>query len=124
MAFQLATRINEVARMTENRLHIYKRPCCSHLLRGLALRTQIRTALAIHQVSEILPVKGVELAGLLPPSIQNYTAYAGAVSTSTTARQAARSFLDALAAPDAAATIQAKGMLPAQAAKTPVQAQQ
>ena len=30
--------------VAENRLHISKRPCCSHLLRELALRTQLRTA--------------------------------------------------------------------------------
>lgn len=69
--------------------------------------------LAIHQVSEILPVKGVELAGLLPDSIQNYTAYAGAVSSATLVKQEARRFLEALTAPDAAGTVQSKGMVPA-----------
>lgn len=31
--------------------------------------------LGIHQISEILPVKGVKLAGPLPPALQKYTVY-------------------------------------------------
>lgn len=31
--------------------------------------------LGIHQISEILPVKGVKLAGPLPPELQKYTVY-------------------------------------------------
>lgn len=34
--------------------------------------------LAIHQISEILPVKGVRLAGPLPPELQKYTTYVAA----------------------------------------------
>src|SRR5215510_9169834 len=35
--------------------------------------------LGIHQISEILPVKGVTLVGPLPAEIQNYTVYAAGV---------------------------------------------
>jgi molybdate transport system substrate-binding protein len=35
--------------------------------------------LGLHQISEILPVKGVKLVGPLPAEIQNYTTYAAAV---------------------------------------------
>ena len=34
--------------------------------------------LGLHQISEILPVKGVKLVGPLPAEIQNYTTYAAA----------------------------------------------
>ena len=34
--------------------------------------------LGIHQISEILPVKGVKLAGPLPPELQKYTTYVAA----------------------------------------------
>src|SRR6267143_942425 len=34
--------------------------------------------LGIHQISEILPVKGVRLAGPLPPELQKYTVYVAA----------------------------------------------
>ena len=70
--------------------------------------------LAIHQVSEILPVKGVELVGLLPEAIQNYTTYAGGISTKSPQAGPARSFIALLASPESVATIRAKGMLPPQ----------
>lgn len=65
--------------------------------------------LAIHQVSEILPVKGVTLVAPLPDAIQNHTTYAGAVSANTPHADAARRFLDGLRDPE---VIRAKGMLP------------
>jgi molybdate transport system substrate-binding protein len=68
--------------------------------------------LAIHQVSEILAVKGVTLVGTLPEAIQNYTTYAGAVSTASPHARAAQAFLGELAGPDAAAVLHAKGMIP------------
>lgn len=68
--------------------------------------------LAIHQVSEILPVKGAELAGLLPESIQNYTTYAAGVAAGARQPDAARSFVALLSAPEAAAIVRAKGMMP------------
>lgn len=68
--------------------------------------------LAIHQTSEILPVAGVDLVGPLPEAIQSTTTYAGAVSASARS-EAARAFLATLAAPEAAATLRAKGMMPA-----------
>jgi len=69
--------------------------------------------LAVHQVSEILPVAGATLVGALPESIQNYTTYAGAVAADSAHADAARAFLAALTAPEAAATLRAKGMQPA-----------
>ena len=69
--------------------------------------------LAIHQISEILPVAGVTLVGPLPEAIQNYTTYAGAVSGSTSKAQAARDFLATLSGPQAQEVLRSKGMLPA-----------
>lgn len=70
--------------------------------------------LAIHQISEILPVQGAVLVGPLPDSIQNYTTYAGAVSPRAGNAEAARAFLASLSGESAKETIRAKGMLPAQ----------
>ncbi len=39
--------------------------------------------LGLHQISEILPVKGVKLVGPLPPELQKYTVYVAAPSTTT-----------------------------------------
>ena len=66
--------------------------------------------LAVHQISEILPVRGAELVGPLPAGIKNSTTYAGAIASDTSHAEAARNFLAAMTGPDAAATLAAKGM--------------
>lgn len=68
--------------------------------------------LAIHQISEILPVQGVDLVGPVPEAIQNYTLYGVAVSSRTQHSEAAKSFVALLSHPDAAEVIRAKGMSP------------
>ncbi|MDH5245062.1 MAG: substrate-binding domain-containing protein [Betaproteobacteria bacterium] len=69
--------------------------------------------LAIHQISEILPVKGAVLVAPLPEAIQNYTTYAGAVSPRAANAEAARAFLATLAGDEAKDVLRAKGMMPA-----------
>jgi len=69
--------------------------------------------LAVHQISEILPVSGAVLVGPLPADIQNTTTYAGAVSSDTAHAAAGRSLLAAMAGPEALAVLGAKGMTPA-----------
>jgi molybdate transport system substrate-binding protein len=69
--------------------------------------------LAIHQISEILPVTGATLVGPLPEAIQNYTTYAGAVSSRAAHAEAAQAFLATLGGPLAAQTLRATGMSPA-----------
>lgn len=69
--------------------------------------------LAVHQISEILPVEGATLVGPIPEAVQNYTTYAGAVAAKTAHGEAARAFLATLAGPEAAALLRSKGMAPA-----------
>ena len=69
---------------------------------------------AIQQMSELLPVAGVSVVGPLPPEVQNYTVYAGAVSVAASQPEAARQLLDALRAPEMAALLRGKGMEPAE----------
>jgi molybdate transport system substrate-binding protein len=66
--------------------------------------------LGIHQISEILPVKGVTLVGPLPADIQNYTVYTAAIGSSTTEQPAAQAFMRLLTGPDAVRVLQEKGM--------------
>lgn len=66
--------------------------------------------MVIHQVSEILPVEGVVLAGLLPAEIQNYTTYGYGISTDTKNLELARKFVSTVSAPGAAEVIRTKGM--------------
>ena len=66
--------------------------------------------LAVHQISEILAVPGATLVGPLPPEIQNYTVYAGGVSASAGAADAARQLLATLAGAQVRAQLAAHGM--------------
>jgi molybdate transport system substrate-binding protein len=65
--------------------------------------------LGLHQVSEILPVKGVKLVGELPRELQKYTVYAAAPLPSTARRAAVEAFIAHLVAPEARARLAAAG---------------
>jgi molybdate transport system substrate-binding protein len=69
--------------------------------------------LGIHQISEIVPVKGVTLVGPLPKEIQNTTVYAAGLSASTKEKEAAKQLIAYLSGADAAAVLKSKGMEPA-----------
>lgn len=66
--------------------------------------------LALHQISEILAVPGAVLVGPIPRDVQNYTVYAGAVSASAAAPDAARALLTALGGVAARDVLKEKGM--------------
>jgi molybdate transport system substrate-binding protein len=66
--------------------------------------------LGLHQISEILPVKGVKLVGPLPAEIQNYTTYAAAVGTEAKQPDAARALIKLLTGPPAESVLKARGM--------------
>ncbi len=55
--------------------------------------------IAFHNVTEIMPVAGVTIAGLLPSGLQKPTTYSGAVLKSARDPAAAQSLLDYLASP-------------------------
>ena len=69
--------------------------------------------LGIHQISEILPVKGATLVGPLPAEIQNYTVYAAGLGANAMVSAAAKMLLDALSGPAGAEVLKSKGMEPA-----------
>lgn len=68
--------------------------------------------IGIHQISEILPVKGAVLVGPLPAEIQNFTVYAAGVAVAAKNGAAARDFVKFLSGPAALPIIKAKGMEP------------
>ncbi len=87
----------------------------SKLIHGGAVAEHIASGeaeLGIHQISEILPVKGVPLVGPLPADIQNYTVYAAGIGAQAKAPDAAKDLLEALAGPAAAEVLKSKGMDP------------
>ena len=69
--------------------------------------------LAFQQVSELLPVAGIELVGPLPPDIQEITTFAAGLHARSKEAQAARALVDFFKAPAAAPVIRKKGMEPA-----------
>jgi len=69
--------------------------------------------LGLHQISEIIPVKGAVLVGPLPKDIQNTTTYAAGLSASTQNKAAAQALIAMFSGPEAAAVLKSKGMEPA-----------
>ena len=69
--------------------------------------------LGLHQISEIVPVKGAVLVGPLPKEIQNTTTYAAGLSASPQNKDAAQALIKLFSGPDAAAVLKSKGMEPA-----------
>jgi molybdate transport system substrate-binding protein len=68
--------------------------------------------LAVHQISEILPVKGVVLVGPLPPSIQRYTVYSAGIAAATNEKPAAQALIDLVRSSAGASAIKSTGMEP------------
>lgn len=68
--------------------------------------------LAVQQVPELIPVKGADFVGPFPAALQVYTVFAAGVAAASKHRMAATAFVEALAAPAAAALYKAKGLEP------------
>lgn len=64
--------------------------------------------IVLHQISEILPVKGVTLIGGLPPEIQLTTTYSGGLAPN--ASDVAKAFHAHLTGPDSDAIVKSAGM--------------
>jgi molybdate transport system substrate-binding protein len=86
------------------------------LIQGGAVADHIadgEAEIGIHQISEILPVKGVALVGPLPAEIQNYTVYAAGIGTNAKDAEAAKALIKLLAGAEGVAALKSKGMEPA-----------
>lgn len=66
--------------------------------------------IAVHQISEIVPVKGVTLVGPLPKDVQNITVYAGGIAATPKDMVAALALMAFLSGPQAEAVLKAQGM--------------
>lgn len=66
--------------------------------------------LAIHQISEILAVKGAVLVGPLPAEIQSYTVYTGGLAPAARDNEAGKTFLAFLRSDQARRILAEKGM--------------
>lgn len=68
--------------------------------------------LGFQQLSELIPIGGIDIVGLLPEQAQQVTTFSAGISRDSTHQSAARQLLRFLAAPQAAATIRQTGMTP------------
>jgi molybdate transport system substrate-binding protein len=64
----------------------------------------------VHQISEIVPVKGAVLVGPLPAEIQNTTVYAAGLGAAAKDAAAAKALIQFLAGPASAPILKTKGM--------------
>jgi molybdate transport system substrate-binding protein len=64
----------------------------------------------VHQISEIVPVKGVVLVGPLPAEIQNFTTYSAAIGAGARDAAAAKALVQHLASLAIVPILQARGM--------------
>jgi hypothetical protein len=65
--------------------------------------------LGLQQLSELLPIPGIELLGPLPPEVQRVTVFAAGVAAASREPEAARDLIRFLASPAAAEAVQATG---------------
>ena len=66
--------------------------------------------IALHQISEIAPVKGARLVGPLPAEIQNYTIYAVGIAADAKQADAAKVMIKLLSGSEAADVLKRRGM--------------
>src|ERR1700682_5039765 len=71
-----------------------------------------RAEMAVIYVSEAIAVKGVKVAGLLPPTLQDYSPYAAAIPQNSLDATAARAFITALTSAAMAERGRANGFEP------------
>ena len=68
--------------------------------------------IAFQQISELLPVAGIDLIGPLPPDIQEITVFSAGLHAQAKQPEVAKALISFFNAPDAASVIRKKGMEP------------
>ena len=69
--------------------------------------------IGFQQISELRPVKGIDIVGPLPPGAQRVTVFAAGIPTAAMHPEAAKSLIEWLASPAAYAAIKKSGLEPA-----------
>jgi molybdate transport system substrate-binding protein len=103
---RLLDRLGVAAEVKPKAVLIHGGALAEHVVNGEA-------EIGIHQISEILPVKGAALLGPLPEDIQNYTVYSAGISDKARDAGAVRALISGFRTPTAIATMKEKGMSPA-----------
>jgi molybdate transport system substrate-binding protein len=74
--------------------------------------------LGFQQISEMLPVPGIDIVGQLPPELQKITVFSAGIATGSKEPEAGRALIKFLASPAASAAIVKSGMEPIPATAT------
>jgi molybdate transport system substrate-binding protein len=69
--------------------------------------------IGFQQISELLPIKGIDVLGPIPEEVQEITVFSAGISTTGSAHDAAREFVNFLSSPKARAVIERTGLEPA-----------
>jgi molybdate transport system substrate-binding protein len=68
--------------------------------------------IGFQQLSELLPIAGIDILGPIPQELQKITMFSGGVAVNSKEPEIAKQFLQFLASPEAAATIKKSGLEP------------
>ncbi|KMO36165.1 ABC transporter substrate-binding protein [Methylobacterium tarhaniae] len=68
--------------------------------------------IGFQQLSELKPVPGIEIVGLLPQEVQLYTVFSAGIVAGSREKEAARALVRFLASPEAAPAVRESGMEP------------
>jgi molybdate transport system substrate-binding protein len=71
--------------------------------------------IGFQQISELRPVKGIDIVGVLPPGAQRVTIFAAGIPTNSKQLEAAKALIQWLASPAAYSAIKKSGLEPAKA---------
>jgi molybdate transport system substrate-binding protein len=69
--------------------------------------------IGFQQVSELLPVVGIDYLGPLPPDVQHFTTFSGGIHAAAKNAQAAKELMAFIKAPSASGVLKTSGMEPA-----------
>jgi molybdate transport system substrate-binding protein len=72
-----------------------------------------KAEIGVHQIHELIPVAGIEIAGPLPGDLQETIVLSAAIMTGAKDAEASKALVNFLRTPEAATVIKAQGMEPA-----------
>jgi molybdate transport system substrate-binding protein len=70
--------------------------------------------IGFHQLSELIPVKGIQIVGPLPPDLQHITVFSGAIHSEAKEANAGKALIEFLTAPAAGQSFRKHGLDPGQ----------
>ena len=85
---------------------------------GVQLVASGEAEIGFQQVSELLPVAGVDMIGPLPPKLQKITVFSAGIATVSKEQDAGKALITFLASPAARATMIRTGLEPIPAGTT------